>query len=123
MLKHESSRHPAHAPLGVAHETRDEFLVGGILQLDHCQRESVEEQYDVRPPRVLVLRDRELVDGQPVVVLGALEVDDLRLRAGDRPVGAPVLDRRAVSEQAVQSTVVWPAVISTLPWAGRVKLR
>ena len=44
-------------------------LVGRVLQLDHRQRQAVDEQHDVRPAGVLVLDDGELVDREPVVVL------------------------------------------------------
>ncbi len=44
-------------------------LVGRVLELDHRQRQAVDEQHDVRPAGVLVLDDGELVDGQPVVVV------------------------------------------------------
>ena len=44
-------------------------LVGGVLQLDHRQRQPVDEQHHVRPARVLPFRHGELVDGQPVVVV------------------------------------------------------
>ena len=52
-------------------------LVGRVLQLDHGERQAVDEQHDVRPARVLPLGHRELVDGEPVVVAGRVEVDDL----------------------------------------------
>ncbi len=50
--------------------------------------------------------DGELVDRQPVVVLGLVEVDHPRLRAGDRAVRPAVLDRHAVHQQPVHRAVV-----------------
>ena len=55
-------------------------LVGGVLQFDDAHGQSVYEQHDVRPAGVPVLGYGELVDGQPVVVGGDIEVDDLHLR-------------------------------------------
>ena len=80
-------------------------LVGRVLELDHRQRQPVDEQHHVRPPRVLALRHRELVDGEPVVVGGRVEVDDPRLRPGDRAVLAPVLDRDAIDQHPVHRAV------------------
>jgi hypothetical protein len=45
---------------------------------------------------VLPLRDGELIDRQPVVVLGHFEIDHPHLRPGHRPVLPPVLDRDAI---------------------------
>jgi hypothetical protein len=80
-------------------------LVGRVLELDHGQRQAVEEQHHVRTPRVLSLRNRELVDGEPVIVGGHVEVDDLCLRPGDRAVLAPVLDRDAIDQHPVHRAV------------------
>ena len=45
-----------------------------------------------RPGR-LVLLDRELVDGEPVVVVWVLEVDDRGWHSGHGPVGSTKLDK------------------------------
>jgi len=80
-------------------------LVRGVLQLDEDERQTVDEEHHVRTPRVLGLADRELVDREPVVVLGVVEVDHLCLSAGNRAVGAAVLDGHPVHEQAMEGTV------------------
>ncbi len=80
-------------------------LVGRILELDDREGQAVHEQDDVRPARVLTFGDRKLVDREPVVVLGIIEVDHARLVTGDGAVGAAVLDRDAVHEHAVYGTV------------------
>ena len=80
-------------------------LVGRVLELDHRQRQAVDEQHHVRPARVLVLDDAELVDRQPVVVRRVVEVDHPRLRAADAALGVAVLDRHAIHQQAVQGAV------------------
>ena len=87
-------------------------LVGGVLQFDHRQRQAVDEQHHVRPARVLPFGDGELVDREPVVVVGALEVDHTRLRAGDRAVLAPVLDGDAVHQHAMKSAVAFDAAMA-----------
>ncbi len=80
-------------------------LGGGVLQLQHPQRQAVDEQHHVRPAGVLVLRDRELVDCEPVVARGIVEVDHPRLGAADVAVRGAILDRHAVHEQAVHRAV------------------
>ncbi len=66
-------------------------LVGGVLQLDDGERQSVHEQHDVRPPFVLVLDDGELVDGKPVVVVRVVEVERADLVAANTAVCVGVL--------------------------------
>ena len=80
-------------------------LVGRVLQLDHRERQAVDEEHDVGPALVLAFDDRELVDRQPVVVGRIVEVDHPRLVAADGAVRAPVLDRDAVDEHPVDGTV------------------
>ena len=53
------------------------------LEFDHGGQ-AVDEQRRVRPARVPVLGHRELVNGEPVVILGIIEVK--RLRPGDRAI-------------------------------------
>ena len=91
-------------------------LVGRVLELDHGERQAVDEEHDVGPPRVLPLGDGELVDRQPVVVLRAVEVDDPRLLAGDGAVLAAVLDGDAVDQHPVDGAVA-------LQKGGRVDAR
>ena len=79
-------------------------LVARILHFDQAQRKAVDEQHDVGPALVVVLDDRELVGGEPVVVGGPLEVDDPRLGAPDR-VAVAVLHRHTVDEHAVEGAV------------------
>ena len=80
-------------------------LVGGVLQLDNHKRQAVNEEHNVQPARVLVLADGELVDGEPLVVVGIGEVDHPRLRAADGAILRPVLYRHAVHAQAMHGTV------------------
>ena len=41
------------------------------FQFDHHQKQTVNEQDNVQPSRMLVLGDGELIDGQPVVPAGS----------------------------------------------------
>jgi hypothetical protein len=67
-------------------------LVRGVLQLDDDERQAVDEQHHVGPPLALVLGNRELVDGQEVVVGRRGAVDQSRLGPGDSP---PIAGREA----------------------------
>ena len=81
------------------------LLVRRVLELDQTKRKAVDEQHDVRPPLVLAVDDSELVDRQPVVVGGVIEVEDGDLRTAKRAPSGPVLDRHAVHQHAVKRTV------------------
>ena len=80
-------------------------LVGRVLELDHGQRQPVDEHDDVGPPGVTVLRDRELIDGRPRVGVRLIEVDHACLSAADGAVGGAVLDRHTVHQHAVEGPV------------------
>ena len=54
-------------------------FVAGVFQLDHAERQAVDEDHDVRPPVGLVLDHRELVDRQPVIGGGIVEIDQADL--------------------------------------------
>ena len=62
-------------------------LVGGVLELDDAEGQPVQEQDDIGPSGGLVLPHGELVDGEPVVVVGVLEVDDAGRHSGHGAVG------------------------------------
>ena len=47
----------------------------------------------------------ELIDGQPVVVVGLVEVDHLRLRAGNGTIFAAILHRHAIHQHPVHGAV------------------
>ena len=68
--------------------------VGGVLQLDDGQRQPVDEHDHVGPPVGLrlagrLVNDGELVDGEPVVVVRVVEVEEPDLVVSDPAVGAP----------------------------------
>jgi len=51
------------------------LFVRGVLQFDHGQRKAVDKQHDVRPPCPVSFLDRELVDGQKLVVARLVEIN------------------------------------------------
>ena len=114
--------HPIrHGEHGVAGEQRRQFrlvglqlverrpdggvLVGRILELDHGQRQPVDEHHDVGPPRIAVLRDRELIDRRPRVGVRHIEVNHACLSAADGAVGGAVLNSHAVHQHAMEGSV------------------
>ena len=80
-------------------------LVGRVFQLDDAERQPVDEDHDVGAAALLPFDDGELIDRQPVVLLGPVEIDDLRLGAGNRPVRSGVFDIDAVDQHAMQRAV------------------
>ena len=80
-------------------------LVYRVLELDDAQGQAVDEQHDVGAAGVLVLRDSELVDRQPVVGGGIVEVDDSRLRPAHRAAVRAVLHGHAVDQHPVEGAV------------------
>ena len=54
---------------------------------------------------MLTFRPRELVDCEPVVIVGIVEVDDARLRASNGAVLAAEFDGDALDQHAVDSAV------------------
>ena len=59
-------------------------LVRRILQLHNTEWKPVDEDDHIRSPVVFVFDDGELIDGEPVVVVWILEIDQPRLRAANR---------------------------------------
>ena len=79
------------------------FGVGGVLELDDGEGEAVDEEEDVRAALGLAL-DCELVDGEPVVVGGVVEVDKADELAARLAV-AHDLDGDALDEERVEGAV------------------
>ena len=95
-------------------------LVAGVLQLDHAERQAVDEDHHVRPAVRLVLDHGELVHRQPVVGVGIVEVDQADLLAADGAVGAAHLDRHALDHVAMQPAVLGKAFDTGNGAAGRI---
>src|SRR3990172_3266996 len=81
------------------------ILVGGILHLDYAERQTIHKKYNIRTPQMLPLSDCELVDRQPVIILGIVKVNRACLSPGDRAIIATVLYRNAVYQHAMNSAV------------------
>src|SRR5665647_873517 len=67
------------------------LLVGRVLELDDSERQPVDEDDHIGPLVDLALDHGELVDGEPVVGVDVVEVDEPGLVAGNRAVGPRVL--------------------------------
>ena len=80
-------------------------FIGGVLQFDVSQGEPVYEEHDIQSAVLLVPLDGELVDGQPVVFVGVLEVDELSGYSAHRAVWPTLLHRDPVDEVQVEGPV------------------
>ena len=89
-------------PEGAPHRR---ILIGRILQLDDAEWQPVDEQHDVQSARLLPINHGELVGRDPVVVVVRIEIEQARLRAGDRSVGVGVFDSDAADQHAMQRAV------------------
>jgi hypothetical protein len=81
------------------------ILIGGILQLDEAKRQAVHEHDDIRPTVVLAFDDRVLVQRQPVVRAGIVEIHQTHVAARDGAVGPWVFHFHAIAEHLVKSAV------------------
>ena len=81
------------------------LLVGGVLQFNDGQRETVEENDYVGPAVVPGLDDRELIHRQPVICLHGAEIHQPHLVAFDRAVGPGILHVHAIAQHFVKRTV------------------
>ena len=81
------------------------LLVGRVLELDHAERQAVDEQHDIGAAGVLALADGDLVDREEVVGARFVVVEDGGLRAADRAADGTVLDVHALDERAVEGAV------------------
>ena len=78
--------------------------IGRVLELKHHQRQPVDEEDDVGAAGVFGPLDRELVDGQPLVGGGLLEVNEAD-KVPHRLAIALVLHRHPIHQQAVKCPV------------------
>jgi len=81
-------------------------LISRILQLQHRQRQAVDEQHDVRAAGVTVLGDGELTHRQVVVVVGVVEIGQAKRAVPACAVLQLILDLHAVHQQAVKRAVL-----------------
>jgi len=82
------------------------ILVSGILEFDHSERQAVYKDHDVGSAIILPLDHRKLVDHEPVVVLGILEVN--HPNCDTMPAVRPDnVNRNAVHKIVVDSMIVF----------------
>jgi hypothetical protein len=80
------------------------LLRSGIFQLDHRDRQTVDEAHQVRPAQMPATLDGELIDHQKAIAARVLEIDQ------PHPIPTPSalafhLDRHAVDQRLVESAV------------------
>ena len=80
------------------------LLVGGVLQLDHCQRQAVDEGHQVRTARLFGAGHGELADQQEVVVARVREVDQVD-QIGALFLAFGELDRDAGQQKPMHAAV------------------
>lgn len=81
------------------------LFVGRVFQLDNNQGQTVDEEHDVRPTKLSSFHHCELIDGEPVVVLGILKVQHADQGAGNGAIGSAVFHRHTLGEHPMESTV------------------
>ena len=79
--------------------------IGGVLQLDHRDRQAVDEDDDIGTAQLLAPLDGELVDDQKLILLDVVEVDQLHMVGFDL-FAVAVFDRHSFEEQLVEGAVV-----------------
>jgi hypothetical protein len=82
------------------------LFVRRVLELEQPDREAVDEDHEVRPALPSVLLDGELVDGEPVVGIWIVKVDDPRLRIANRAAAIAVLDVDPLDQKLMKALVV-----------------
>jgi hypothetical protein len=80
-------------------------LVRGVLEFEEHQGQAVDEQHHVGTAGVLGLAHGELVDREPVVGVGLVEVENPHLSARNRAVRAAILHGDPVHEVAMEGAV------------------
>ncbi len=82
-------------------------LIRRVLEFDHRECQTVDEQHDVRAARVLPIGHRELVHREPIIVAGIIEIQDSRLCSRDRTVIAAIFDCNAVHHHAMHGAILF----------------
>ena len=85
-------------------------FIGGVLEFDDRQRQTVDEDDHIRTPVDLAVLvrgfHRVLVDDQPVVVIGVLEIHHIHPPADHAPIFGFVIHLDAVDQQVMKGMVV-----------------
>ena len=80
-------------------------LIRCVLQLDHRQRQPVDEDHDVRSPVVLSFDHRELIYRQPIVRVGVIPIHQPNQIVHRAPI-LLVLDRHPLNQQPMKGVIV-----------------
>ncbi len=78
----------------------------GVLQLDDCQRQAVDEDHHVRAALAVIFHHRELMHGEEVVLLRLIIIENPRRVAADGTVRPLVLNGHPLDEVLVNDAVV-----------------
>ena len=81
-------------------------LVCGHLQLDDAERETVDEQHDVRTPGALISLHAVLVDGDKLIAVRLVEVHEPRQVVSYLAAVIPTLDGNAGRQELVDTPVL-----------------
>jgi hypothetical protein len=77
----------------------------GVLEFDDTEGQAVDEGHDIGSALRLVLDHRVLVDRQPIIGIGIVEVDKAHVIAFDYPIIAVKLDRNPLDQKAMLATI------------------
>ena len=80
-------------------------FIGGVLELDHRERQTIYKQHHVRAARVLPVGHGKLIHGQPVVIVWRIEIDHFCLRTSDRAILAAILDSHAIHQHPMHGAI------------------
>ena len=82
-------------------------LVRWVLQFDHRECETIDEEHNVRAARALAIAHRELVYREPIIVGGIVEIQNSGLRASDRTVFTAILDCNSIHYHAMDGSILF----------------
>ncbi|MNR36787.1 hypothetical protein D3C85_1547550 [compost metagenome] len=77
------------------------------FQLDHTQRQAVNEHHHIGPPLVLAVDHNELAHRQPVVQFRMLKIDERDFASGQRAIMCVVFDVHTFRHQLVEAAVLF----------------
>ena len=88
------------------------FSSAGFFELDHAQGQAIDENHDVGPAVSAILDDGELIDGEPIVIIQVLKVEQPDLVV-DLSIILHIGDIHSIGKHPMETPVV-------LDQAGRV---
>ncbi|WPL16087.1 hypothetical protein Thiowin_01024 [Thiorhodovibrio winogradskyi] len=81
------------------------LLAAGAFQLEHHQRQAIDEEHHIGAAVMASLDDGELLHREPIVALRVVEVDQPHAPAAQGAVAVVILDLDAFGDQAMQAAV------------------